>query len=182
MLLQRSVVWNLESFNPHKGEFVPILKWSNSTRPLAKESTRMAEGNWNTLAISFAAVSSGLMIMLKPNSRWRSSISSLYIGFRIRAIVWQCPRFLAMTQQSRFSSSDPVTAMRRSAVAIPASLKTEWLTPFPTIPMASKVSVIALTFSGRVSMTTILWFSLLNASTRVYPTLPHPTMIMFMTM
>ena len=44
----------------------------------------MAEGNWKTFAISFAAVSSGLMIMLNPNSFWRKSFSSLYIGLRMR--------------------------------------------------------------------------------------------------
>ena len=178
--LQCRVAWNLESFRPHKGELLPILKWSNSTRPFAKVSTRIAEGNWKTFAISFAAVSSGLMIMLNPNSFWRKSFSSLYIGLRMRAMVWQWPLFLAMTQQRRFSSSEPVTAISRSAVSIPACFNVVWLTPFPTIPITSTVSVRALTFSGRESITTILWFSLLKASTSVHPTLPQPTIIIFM--
>ena len=38
-------------------------------------------------------------------------------------LVIRCLLYTSMTQQSRFFSSSPVTAIRRSAVVMPASIK-----------------------------------------------------------
>ena len=94
---------------------------SSSTRPLAKVSILMAEGNFKSFKISLAAVSSGLIIMEIPNCSLIKRISWLYMGLRTLAMVWQCPDFFAIRQQRRFSSSAPVTAINKSAVSTPAS-------------------------------------------------------------
>ena len=92
-------------------------------------------------------------------------------------MVWHPPAFFAIRQHSRFSSSELVTAIIRSAFSIPASICTEYPAPFPTMPIMSKLLLTFCTTSLFVSIIVILCPSLLNFSASVAPTLPHPTII-----
>ena len=92
-------------------------------------------------------------------------------------MVLQPPAFLAIRQQSRFSSSEVVTAIIKSAVSMPASFCTVKLAPFPTTPITSNRFATDSAFLASRSTTVILCPSLLNCSVKVVPTFPQPTMI-----
>ena len=95
------------------------------------------------------------------------------------AIVWQCRPFFAIRQQSRLSSSSPVTAINRSAFSTPASCCTVKLAPLPTIPRASNRLEASSTFAAERSTITRSWLSADSRSARLVPTFPQPTMIIF---
>ena len=65
------------------------------------------------------------------------SSSWLYDGLRTRAMVWRLPAFLANMQQSRFSSSEPVMAIKTSVSSMPASFRVVMEEPLPTTPSTS---------------------------------------------
>ena len=94
-------------------------------------------------------------------------------------MVSQCPVFFAIRQQRRFSSSSPVTAIKRSALSTPASCWILKLAPFPTIPRASNWLERCSTFCGFISTITRSWPSALKRSARLTPTFPQPTMMIF---
>ena len=97
------------------------LNFKSSARPLANVSICMAEGKRRSFAISLAVASSGLIIIEIPSCSLIKLISLLYMELRTLAMVWHCPAFRAMRQQRRFSSSEAVTAIKRSASSTPAS-------------------------------------------------------------
>ena len=140
----------------------------------------MADGNCKACATSPAAASSGLITIASPSSSLIKSSSVLYSGLRTLAIVWQFPAFFAIRQHSRLSSSEPVTAISRSADSIPASICTEYVEPFPTTPIKSFWLVSSCTSSSRQSITVISLSSLPSSSANDCPTLPSPTIIIFM--
>ena len=94
-------------------------------------------------------------------------------------MVLHFPAFFAIRQQSRFSSSEPVTAIRISASLTPASICAWMLAPLPTIRRASMLSGISCMRLAEASIMTTSWFSWHNCSARVIPTLPPPMMIHF---
>ena len=72
-------------------------------------------------------------------------------------MAWQWPAFLANIQHSRFSSSEPVTAMNTSASSMPASDRVVMEEPLPTMPSTSYVSIRCSTRALFVSTTVTLW-------------------------
>ena len=130
-------------------------------------------------AISRAAASCGLIIIESPSSSLIYAISSLYTGLLTRAIVLHPPDFFAIRQHSRFSSSEPVTATIKSASSTPASDCTWKLAPFPTIPSASHDTDTLSTSFCLVSITVMSCPSELNCSASAAPTLPQPTINIF---
>ncbi len=75
-------------------------------------------------AASLAVSSSGLIIMASPSFPRRYSTSALYSGVRTLAMAAQLPTWVAIVQHKRFSSSELVTAIIKSASSMPASLRT----------------------------------------------------------
>ena len=90
-------------------------------------------------------------------------------------MAWQWPAFFANMQHSRFSSSEPVTAMNTSASSIPASDRVVMDEPLPTMPITSYDSLRCSTRALFVSMTVTLWSSSLSCRASAVPTLPPPT-------
>ncbi len=126
---------------PAKGHCSPMRYSINSTLLFAKKSTFIAEGKRRIRAISWAAASSGLIDMLRPNSSRMKFKSRTYSGSRTRAMVCLAPNFLAIKQQIMLISSKEVTAINRSALGTPASICTLLLTPFPSMQKTSWVSM-----------------------------------------
>ena len=52
-------------------------------------------------------------------------------------MVWRLPAFLANMQHSRFSSSEPVMAIKTSLSSMPASDRVAMDEPLPTTPNTS---------------------------------------------
>ena len=80
------------------------------------------------------------MAMERPSSRrMKSSEASLYSGLRMRAMVWVRPPLIrpARKHASMLSSSEEVTAMKRSVSRIPASSRVSQSAAFPQTPMTS---------------------------------------------
>ncbi|MNI52103.1 hypothetical protein D3C73_1068640 [compost metagenome] len=119
-----------------------ILSSTILTLPLANLSTLIADEKFIVLAISSAAVYSGFIIKSRPNSSFIRDSSSEYSGFLTRATVCFTPSFLAVKQHTILTSSLPVTAISKSALATPASNKMLVLTPFPFMLNTSKLSSI----------------------------------------
>ena len=180
ILTRTSLLYFAETFFnawSQRTEFSSIRYFTSSIFPFAKVSILMAEGNFNTRAISIAAASSGLMTMESPISSLIKLISLLYTGLRTLAMVWHPPAFFAIKQHKRFSSSELVTAINKSACSMPASICMEYPAPFPTTPIMSNVLLTCFTTSFFISMIVMLCPSLLNCSASVEPTLPQPTII-----
>ena len=156
---QRSWLSTSITDSPSRRNSGRILNFRSSTLPLAKRSILIADGKRRILEISPAAAISGLMIMEIPSCSLIKLISLLYTGFLTLAIVWQRPAFLAIRQHRRFISSEPVTAIRMSAVSIPASICVLMLAPFPKSLIASISSDRLCSRSEEVSTITTLWFS-----------------------
>ena len=152
---------------------------TSSIRPLAKKSMFRALGKRSRRDISVAAACSGLTAMERPSSSFIKISCSEYSGFLTRAMVWPAPIFLATRQARMFSSSDEVAAMRRSALSTPASFCTERLAPFPCMTRTSKTSMRFFRLSRFESMTVMSLFSLESWSASANPTLPSPTMTIF---
>ena len=148
-LRKASEIW--ETLIPSSLNSGRTLNLRSSTRPRAKVSILIADGKRRSREISWAAASSGLMIMVTPRRSLMKPISFSYMGLRTRAIVWQWLAFCAIRQQRRFSSSEAVTAIRISAVSTPASIKVLMLAPLPTIPIASIFSQRSLILSAITS-------------------------------
>ena len=130
--------------------------------------------------ISRAAARSGLMTMSKPISRLSIPASRRYSGLRTRAMVCLAPSFLAIRQQTRLVSSMPVTAITRSAVRTPADTSTLMLAPLPCTHITSSV-LSALERAGVILSTSVMsCFSAAIWRAMAKPTLPLPTMIIFM--
>ena len=112
--------------------FAGSRKEASSILPRAKSSTREADGKRRMRAISSAAAFSGLMNMERPRSFFNSKRWSAYSGLRMRAMVCLAPSLYAERQARRFSSSEPVTAIKRSQLSISTDFSTAKDAPFPT--------------------------------------------------
>ena len=156
-----------------------ICTFKSSTCPLANVSVLIADGMRSVRAISVAHRSSGFTERLSPRSSEMSESSPLYSGFRTRAIVCRAPIFFATRQQRRFSSSDIVTAMRRSAESTPASICVAYVAPFPSTHRISKSSLVCCKGSPLRSMIVISCPSRESCSASVLPILPSPTITIF---
>ena len=151
-----------------------------SMRPPANGSTEMAAGKLRIRAISCAAARSGLMTISSPISRLRMSASRRYSVLRTRAMVWRAPRLFAIRQQTILVSSTPVTAMTRSAERTPASISTLMDAPLPWIHMTSSVLSALVRWAISLSTITMSCFSCSIWRAMAYPTLPQPTIMIFM--
>ena len=153
--------------------------FSISTRPPANVSVLMADGVRSVRAISAAQFSSGLTDRLRPRSSEMRFSSSSYSGLRTRAIVCRAPSFFATRQQSRFSSSDAVTAISRSALSTPASSCVADIAPLPSTQRMSRSSTVCCSGTAFWSMMVTSWPSRLSCSASVEPIFPSPTMTIF---
>ena len=117
--------------------------------------------------------------MERPSSSCMATSWSEYSGFRTRAMVPLAPSFLAVRQVSRFSSSRLVAAMSRSAFSTPASRRVVMEAPLPVTAIMSSRSALSLRAWGLESMMVTSWPSEESWVARAAPTLPSPTMMMF---
>ena len=152
----------------------------SSTRPRQKVSMLAAAGKRSSREISMAVEFSGLMTMSMFRFRRRSARLLIYSGLRMRAMVYRVPRFLDSRQQTIFTSSELVAATIRSASSAPAWRRSTADEPLPETVMMSMASLARWRVSSSGSMTVMLCFSRTSCSAREKPTLPQPTMMMFM--
>ncbi len=122
---------------PIIGESSGILCSTSSTLPFWKSSTFAAVGRMRILEISSAVVNSGLITIERPISSLIRSICLKYSGFLTLEIALLVPSFLASRQQSIFSSSKGVVAIRSPALLAPASISTSTVAPFPSTHITS---------------------------------------------
>ena len=109
-----------------------------SARPFAKVSLRRKPGYFSRRSISTAACFSGLKVKERANTSRIANICSVYSGLRIRAMVCRFG-FIpwAVVQQSRFTSSALVAAIKRSASRMPACKSVAIDAQFPCTAITS---------------------------------------------
>ena len=95
-------------------------------------------------------------------------------------MVWAQPSLWAVMQQSRLVSSAEVAAMSRSLSSTPAWFCTRMVAPLPWTTFTSKDCWASAKTSLLLSMTTTSWPSFASWTVKAEPTLPSPTMTIFM--
>ena len=117
----------------------------------------------------------------RPKTSRISMTCCAYSELRIRTMVWMPGLIcLAVTQQSRLTSSALVTAISKSASAVPTSRRVSMVAQFPSIPMTSYLAQTRSTTSALWSTMVISCPSEASCAVRVEPTFPIPAMIIFM--
>ena len=110
------------------------------------------------------------------NSRLRGS---RYSALSMRATVFLAPKLLASMQQVRLRVSDGVTAMKRSACGVPASLRPLMLVGETESVIKSRPSLALANLFSSGSMRTMSWFSWVSSAAKWLPTAPAPAMMIF---
>ena len=143
--------------DPTSGDSAPSRYSSSSMRPPTKTPASVAPGARTTRSMCSASSASGQMISSIPKCCCRPRAPPESRSSRLaKQIVRRTPSLLARAQQTKFTSSSRVAAMKAAHRSTPARRSTSGLAPLPATNSTSSSAKRSPT-AGSASTTKTSW-------------------------